>query len=637
MSRILTAEVAEVSDERGVTGKRLPVSIVIPVFGAAAQLRDCLESLSGHTPPGCEVLVADDATPDGTVGEVADAFASRLALTYVRRAKNLGFVENCNEAIRSILPSGNDVLLLNSDTQVTAGFLEEMWEVLHLHEKHGVVSPRSNNATIFSVPVLGELGPQDAYQLWSSIRDLLPRYQVMPTAVGFCILIKNVVLRQLGLFDPVYSPGYNEENDLICRMNRHGYSAVVAHQAFVFHHALSSFGGQRKALELRNRQELDQRYPEYTRKIDDHLRFGIDPIDHFSVLWRPHRKTILFDLFHLSATHAGTSDFALSLLLHLAPLLESQYDVSLGLSEDARRFFAHELTGYRFYDEKRQADARFDLVYKPSQIFTWQELRRMVTLGGRIAYTHQDIIAARCDYLSAPSTRTIFRTAAQLADRVIAISAFSKQDFGAFYNLDIPFEVIHHGTHEVSSVMAASDGYVLVIGNRYHHKAVHRAVGELRGLAELVAIGGQDAQAEGVRWLASGSLSRWLIADLYDRAAVVVYPSFYEGFGIPLVDAVARGIPVVALDTAVNREVRQLIGKSHLHLAKDHAEMRGIVQALLVEPPACRPNQSLRNWGDAAREYARSLDDLLSRDLNIDLIRRRWELLTTIDGVHPLT
>ena len=132
-------------------------------------------------------------------------------------------------------------------------------------------------------------------------------------------------------------------------------------------------------------------------------------------------------------------------------------------------------------------------------------------------------------------------------------------------------------------------------------------------------------------------MSRWLIADLYDRAAVVVYPSFYEGFGIPLVDAVARGIPVVALDTAVNREVRQLIGKSHLHLAKDHAEMRGIVQALLAEPPAGRPNQSLRSWRDAAREYARSLDDLLARDLNIDLIRRRWELLTTIDAVHPLT
>lgn len=634
MNRTLAAEGIDV---KRVTGRRLPVTIVIPAFGAAAQLGACLESLVRHAPAGCQVIVADDATPDDSVSEVANGFRSRLSLTYVRRRDNLGFVENCNEAIRSILPSGDDVLLLNSDTQVTPGFLEEMWEVLYLHEKHGAVSPRSNNATILSVPVSGQLAPDDACQLWNSIRALLPRYQVVPTAVGFCLLIKNVVLRQLGVFDPVYSPGYNEENDFVCRINQNGYSAVAAHQAFVVHHESSSFGARRKALELRNRQELDTRYPEYSRKIAEHLRYGIDPIDHFSMLWRPHRQTILFDLFHLPATHAGTSDFALSLLLHLAPLLESRYDVSLGLSEEAKRFFAHELTGYRFYDESRQADARFDLVYKPSQIFTWTELRRMVRLGGRIAYTHQDIIAVRCDYLSGPGTRTIFRTAALLADRVMTISEFSKNDFAAFYNVPAAFEVIHHGTHEDARAMGKSDGYVLVVGNRYHHKAVHRTVAALRGVAEVIAIGGTEPQAPDVRWLASGSLSRSVIADLYDRAAVVVYPSFYEGFGIPIVDAVARGIPVVALDTAVNREVRQLVGSSHLHLVEDHGEMRAAVHALITEPPVAEPNKQLRNWGDVAREYARSFDELLTQDLNIDLIRRRWELLTTIDAVHPLT
>ena len=181
----------------------------------------------------------------------------------VRRTENLGFVENCNEAIRSVLPDGHDVLLLNSDTRVTPGFLEEMWQVLHLHEKHGVVTPRSNNATVFSIPVSERLGPDDAYRLWHSIRDLLPRYHVMPTAVGFCMLIKNTVLRQLGAFDPVYSPGYNEENDFVCRINRHGYSAIAANHAFVFHDESSSFGPRRAALDRRNREVLDERYPEY--------------------------------------------------------------------------------------------------------------------------------------------------------------------------------------------------------------------------------------------------------------------------------------------------------------------------------------------------------------------------------------
>jgi len=62
-----------------------------------------------------------------------------------------------------------------------------------------------------------------------------------------------------------------------------------------------------------------------------------------------------------------------------------------------------------------------------------------------------------------------------------------------------------------------------------------------------------------------------------------------------------------------------------------------VVSRILSEPFVAAPNEGpLRNWGDVARQYARSFDDLLDRELNIDLIRRRWELLTTIDAVHPL-
>ena len=93
---------------------------------------------------------------------------------------------------------------------------------------------------------------------------------------------------------------------------------------------------------------LDERYPEYPRKLAEYVRSGIDPVDHFAILWRPHRPTVLFDLFHLPAMHSGTSDFALNLLLHLAPRLEADCDLWIGISDAARAFFAQELTGYRF-------------------------------------------------------------------------------------------------------------------------------------------------------------------------------------------------------------------------------------------------------------------------------------------------
>ena len=483
----------------------------------------------------------------------------------------------------------------------------------------------------------GRLPPDESYELWKSVRNLLPRYQVMPTAVGFCVLIKNIVLRQMGLLDVVYGPGYNEENDFICRINRAGYSAVAAHHAFVFHHESSSFGPRQKVLEQRNRELLYERYPEYPRKIAQHLRYGVDPIDHFAPLWRKHRPSILFDLFHLPAKHSGTSEFALSLLLHLCPLLEPDYDVSLGLSEEAGLFFAPELTGYRLYDPIRQADERFDLVFKTSQIFTWPELYRLVRLSGRIAFTHLDIIAVRCDYLSGPNTRAIFRTAAELSDRVVTISEFSKSDFASFYGFPAAFDVIHLGTHEASAAGAHVGKHVLIVGNQFHHKAVGRAATELRGVGDVVAVGGEQALTPGVRWLSSGSLGRAALDELYERAAVVVYPSFYEGFGIPIVDALARGIPVVALDNAVNREVRDVTGGGRLVLVKDHTELRATVAAIMNDPTVPSSNgHARRGWEDVAREYASVFHQLLARDIDIDLIRRRWSLLTTIDAVHPL-
>jgi hypothetical protein len=118
----------------------------------------------------------------------------------------------------------------------------------------------------------------------------------------------------------------------------------------------------------------------------------------------------------------------------------------------------------------------------------------------------------------------------------------------------------------------------------------------------------------------------------------VVYPSFYEGFGLPIVDAIARGLRVVALDTAVNREIGSVTRSSDLLLITDHTELRPTVARILRESRAVtRPDSPFRTWPDVAHQYAESFIDLLGRELDIDLIRRRWELLNTIDAVHPLS
>ncbi len=51
---------------------------------------------------------------------------------------------------------------------------------------------------------------------------------------------------------------------------------------------------------------------------------------------------------------------------------------------------------------------------------------------------------------------------------------------------------------------------------------------------------------------------------------------------MPILDALTRGIPVVALDSTVNRELLSLTGSDGLFLVKEHSEMRAVVERLLV-------------------------------------------------------
>ena len=419
------------------------VSLVIPAYGAADLLLRCLKSLARHAPPNCTVSVVDDATPDDSVRKAVEDVRCRFPLlNYHRSEANRGFVSTCNFASHNLRKPGTDLLLLNSDTRVTAGFLEEMQAVLYLHDRHGVVTPRSNNATTFSVPWSGGiLSAAESFRVWKRIRNLLPRHQVMPTAVGFCMLIKAEVLDRFDLFDEIYSPGYNEENDFVCRINRVGYSAVAANQAYVFHCERSSFGSLRDNLEIAHHQVLVDRYPEYDRKVEAYCRFFVDPIEVFAHLRAPHRPRILFDFFDWPE-QSSTSEFAIGLYREVSRVAGDEIEVYAGFRE-SQAFLARELAGHRIYHDELNAGAAFDLVFRPTQIFSWEEFRRMNRLAPRVSYLSLGTINVRSDYLNSPERYVLFRKAAELSDCVFTSNEFAWSDFRMFYGIDLPMVVIH--------------------------------------------------------------------------------------------------------------------------------------------------------------------------------------------------
>ena len=74
---------------------------------------------------------------------------------------------------------------------------------------------------------------------------------------------------------------------------------------------------------------------------------------------------------------------------------------------------------------------------------------------------------------------------------------------------------------------------------------------------------------------------------------------------MPIVDAIARGIPVVALDTAVNHEIRSVTDGGRLFLVTDFGQLRSVVSNIVANPPVTPPKQDrLRTWEDVAWRYA---------------------------------
>ena len=96
--------------------------------------------------------------------------------------------------------------------------------------------------------------------------------------------------------------------------------------------------------------------------------------------------------------------------------------------------------------------------------------------------------------------------------------------------------------------------------------------------AELVMVSDGNVGIEGVRCLGRVSLER--LIELYAAAWVFCMPSTYEGFGVPYIEAMAAGTPVVATD---NPGARDVLGGGAYGLLPSDAELGATLRELLLD------------------------------------------------------
>ena len=194
------------------------------------------------------------------------------------------------------------------------------------------------------------------------------------------------------------------------------------------------------------------------------------------------------------------------------------------------------------------------------------------------------------------SARSVPRVVAA-ADRVIAVSEATSRELQSLLAVpEAKIRVVPNGVEEVFSPEGArADGdYALAVGTLEPRKNLGRIAAAVEG--ELRVAGargwGRVEPPANVTWL--GEVSDEELATLYRGARCLVYASLYEGFGIPVVEALACGCPVV---TSQGSPMEELAGDDAVYVDPyDVASIRdGIRRAFR---PAPRRGAS---WAEVAR------------------------------------
>ncbi len=262
------------------------VDIVVPIYNAYEFTEECIKSVLKYTDLHTHtLLLINDKSPDEKILPMVKKYAAENTdknIVVLNNEKNLGFVKTVNKGMGY---SQNDVLLLNSDTEVTKNWLEKIIACAYRNDYIATVTPLTNNGTIASVPNFGVDNELPANLTLDEYAEMiekcsLNRFPELTTANGFCMYIKRSVLDEVGLFDDItFEKGYGEENDFCYRALNRGYIHVLCDNTFVYHKGTQSFKKEnltadRKTLVEEHMKKLREKHAVYVDKTDHYLRLN---------------------------------------------------------------------------------------------------------------------------------------------------------------------------------------------------------------------------------------------------------------------------------------------------------------------------------------------------------------------------
>lgn len=215
-------------------------SIVMPVHGREALTRACLDSLLTEPLPRCELIVADDASPDSTT-RLLDSYGE--AIRRVALAENAGYAGACNAG--AAIARGDCLLFLNNDVEPHAGWLASLLDYAERNPEAAVVGAKLlyPNATVqHAGVVIGQDGyPHNLYAGLPAEHPAVNHSRRLQAVTGACMYVRRDAFEAVGGFDRGFLNSL-EDVDLCLRIGERGGEAHYCHEATLTHLESASRG-----------------------------------------------------------------------------------------------------------------------------------------------------------------------------------------------------------------------------------------------------------------------------------------------------------------------------------------------------------------------------------------------------------
>ena len=223
------------------------ICVIIPVFNALKETKKCINSIIKKLDfRWLEVIIADDHSNKKTknfLEKICSKYSNKLTL--YRNEQNLGFIKNCNNAVKET--NAEIVVILNSDCEIPKNFTQKILKCFASDPNIITASPISSNSANYYIP---QILPLDIMNNILSSKE--PTYPELINSEGFCFCVRKSFIDKHGFFDEIYGKGYYEEVDFCLKVRAANKKCVLIDNLYVKHKRNSSFSLERENLMAQN-------------------------------------------------------------------------------------------------------------------------------------------------------------------------------------------------------------------------------------------------------------------------------------------------------------------------------------------------------------------------------------------------